>query len=218
MTGGALTLSALAGAPALAHDQLLSTTPKAESTVQTTPEEIRLTFSGNLISGQGIQNLVHVRDEDSNQWQAGEATAAGPELSTALCEGMPNGDYDVSYRVVYSDGHSEEKAYGFTLNDPVAPDSGAPADGCGVAVTAASAEAGTTASAAAQPGAITQTPATATEEPASAGQAEAADQAVGQSVPGWVWAVGLAGLAVVILGVVMVFRKSRSLNGGDPRV
>ncbi|MCY1159566.1 MAG: copper resistance protein CopC, partial [Citricoccus sp.] len=127
----ALSAATAAAPPALAHDQLLSTTPEAGATVTAAPDELSLTFSGNLITGQGIQNLVTVTDEAGHQWQDGAAQVAGPGLTSALCEGMPNGDYDVAYRVVYSDGHSEAKQYGFTLEDPSAPDAAAPQD-CGV--------------------------------------------------------------------------------------
>jgi copper resistance protein C len=127
----ALSGATVTAAPALAHDQLLSTTPEAGATVTAAPAELSLTFSGNLITGQGIRNLVTVTDEAGHQWQDGAAQVSGSELTSALCEGMPNGDYDVAYRVVYSDGHSEAKQYGFTLEDPEAPDTAAPQD-CGV--------------------------------------------------------------------------------------
>ncbi|MDI3330803.1 MAG: copper resistance protein CopC [Micrococcus sp.] len=127
----ALSAATVTAAPALAHDQLLSTTPEAGSTVTTAPAEVSLTFSGDLITGQGIQNLVTVTDGAGHQWQDGDAQVSGPGLTSALCEGMPNGDYEVDYRVVYSDGHSEAKNYGFTLDDQAAPETGAPQD-CGV--------------------------------------------------------------------------------------
>lgn len=127
----ALSTATIAAVPALAHDQLLSTTPEAGATAQEAPDEVSLTFSGNLITGQGIQNLVTVTDEAGHQWQDGDASVTGPELSVPMCEGMPNGDYEVAYRVVYSDGHSEAKQYDFALDDPAAPQTAVPQD-CGV--------------------------------------------------------------------------------------
>ncbi|QCU77249.1 copper resistance protein CopC [Citricoccus sp. SGAir0253] len=127
-TAAALVLTA---APALAHDQLVSTTPASGSTVEAAPSTVSLAFSNDLITGQGIQNLVTVTDEDGNQWQDGDARVTGPELSAALCEGLPNGEFRVAYRVVYSDGHSEAQQYAFTVDDPGAPDAAAPQD-CGV--------------------------------------------------------------------------------------
>ncbi|MCR8676534.1 copper resistance protein CopC, partial [Micrococcus sp. HG099] len=109
---------ALAGAaPAAAHDELVRTSPGVDETVGTAPERVALTFSGDLIDGEGIQNLLQVRDAAGNQWQAEPGTVDGPGFSAPLCEGLPNGDYRVAYRVVYSDGHSEERAFGFAVDD-----------------------------------------------------------------------------------------------------
>lgn len=205
--------------PALAHDQLLSAEPGDGATLDTAPQELLLSFSGNLITGQGIQNLVRVTDEDGNQWQDGEATVSGPTLATQLCEGMPNGDYDVAFRVVYSDGHSEEKAYAFTVDAPDGPDSGVPAEGCGVLA------AGNQSSPEQSP-----TAAPSSEQTAAPGAAETLEAAPSESsfpvedtvvddtteesgsLPGWVWAAGFGGVAVVVLGLVVAARKAKNLG------
>lgn len=233
----ALSTATVTAAPALAHDQLLSTTPEAGATVTATPAELSLTFSGNLITGQGIRNLVTVTDEAGHQWQDGAAQVAGPQLTSALCEGMPNGDYDVAYRVVYSDGHSEAKQYGFTLEDPAAPDTAAPQD-CGVpnpdapvgsgqgptSAGAASSDGSTGGVVPANPGddgagaepAPGTTAASATADPAG-GQAteatsDAAESATG-AVPTWVWVIGILGVFIVAAAVMLVFRRARAIDG-----
>ena len=107
-------------APAAAHDELIRTAPAVGETATTAPSEVSLTFSGELIDGEGIQNLLQVRDADGNQWQSAAGTVDGPTFSAPLCEGLPNGDYEVAYRVVYSDGHSEERSFDFAVDDPAA--------------------------------------------------------------------------------------------------
>ncbi|REE04106.1 copper resistance CopC family protein [Citricoccus muralis] len=240
----AAALLALATAtPAAAHDQLLSADPAVGTAVLEAPAEIGLEFSGNLTTGQGIQNLVTVTDEDGHQWQDGEAQVTGPSLTAALCEGLPNGEYTVDYRVVYSDGHSEEKGYEFTLEDPSAPESGAPVDcgvpnpdapvssdatpgdagaaGAGVATDGAGSTAGTGGAADATDSATTATtvataePGAAAADPAS-GEATAEDsQAPAGPVAGWVWPAAIGGVLVVVVAMLMVFRKARAIDTGS---
>lgn len=237
---GLLTAGLWSAAPAIAHDQLLSAEPAGSATLEAAPTELSLTFSGNLITGQGIQNLVQVTDAEGNQWQDGDVDVTGPELTVALCEGMPNGDYDVAYRVVYSDGHSEEKEYSFAVADPQGPDAGAPAEGCGVAVagtgggsdavaspTATGDDTSATPPDAPSNGATASGPdaptsdAGATDGAGSDGGAQATDSPAtvdtsgeesSDGLPSWVWAAGFGGVAVVVVGLVLVARKAKNLN------
>lgn len=215
-------------APALAHDQLLSASPEDGATVSTAPSEVSLSFSGNLITGQGIQNVLTVTDEAGHQWQDGRARASGPELTAPLCEGLPNGDYDVAYRVVYSDGHSEAKEYSFTLEDPQAPEAGAPQD-CGVPNPDAPASDDVSegqdpaASASAPPTLDTPVPGAgdqagneAGDEPDQAAQPEAAGESAeagASAVPAWVWGAGILAVLAVAAAVTVVFRRARAIDG-----
>lgn len=228
LSAAALLILATAG-PAAAHDQLLSADPEAGTAVIETPSELSLTFSGNLITGESISNVATVTDENGHQWQDGEAEVTGPELSAALCEGMPNGDYAVNYRVVYSDGHAEEKSYEFALEDPSAPEQGVPED-CGVVNPDAPASSGTTAStgggastdASASGGAVASSaPADSAGASATEGTTAEADDATAQdgqgtagAWPGWVWAAAIGGVLVVALAMLMVFRKAKGIDSG----
>jgi len=57
----------LAPQVANAHDVLTESKPESDSTVETTPEEIRLQFSGQPLSGGGLTNLIRVTDVQGNQ-------------------------------------------------------------------------------------------------------------------------------------------------------
>ncbi|MGO1885531.1 MAG: copper resistance CopC family protein [Citricoccus sp.] len=210
---GLLTLAT--AAPAAAHDQLLSATPEAGTAAIEAPSQLNLTFSGNLITGEGITYAATVTDENGHQWQDGESAVSGPELSAELCEGMPNGEYQVSYRVVYSDGHSEEKSYDFTLEDPSAPEQAVPED-CGVVNPDApvSSDATATDPATTESTAATD-PATTADDTQESGEATSQDsQDPAPAVPGWAWVAAIGGLLVVVVAVIMVFRKAKGIDAG----
>ena len=109
----------LVGAPpAAAHDTLIASTPEADEVLEESPEEILLEFSGDgLTTGDTITNAIVVRDAEGENWE-GETEVEGSTMSTELPESLPNGEYEILYRVVYSDGHDEELSFGFEVDDP----------------------------------------------------------------------------------------------------
>lgn len=114
--GGALLLGAMTAAPAAAHDSLIGSTPEADTVLDESPEEVVLEFSGEgLTTGESIPNTIWVTDEDGERWE-GETQANGPTMRTELDEPLPNGEYEVLYRAVYSDGHSEELGFSFEVD------------------------------------------------------------------------------------------------------
>src|SRR5699024_5235887 len=106
---------------AYAHDVLTDSTPERDSTVETTPSDVRLQCSGQPLDRQGPANRIRSTDEQGNQWQDGDAVVAGYDLAIPTSEGTPQGDYTVAYRVVYSDGPTAEENFSFTNADPDAP-------------------------------------------------------------------------------------------------
>ncbi|GGK46316.1 copper resistance protein CopC [Micrococcus flavus] len=202
-------IAVAAAGPAAAHDELIEAVPADGATLTEAPEAVTLTFSGELIDGQGIQNLVQVTDAAGHQWQDGAATVDGPTLTAPLCADLPRGEYDVAYRIVYSDGHSEERALDFTVEDPQAPAPGTAPSGCGMAAAGAAVD---PASAESTPaGASTADDADADPAPSEGGSQEVTDT-TGPAVPGWVWVAGLAGLAVIGVGFAVLGRKARALD------
>lgn len=121
----ALGLSAAAAAPAWAHDTLISSTPEEGEVLTESPEEIVLEFSGSgLTQGEDIPNEILVRDAEGESWETEEpAEVEGSTMSTDLQDSLPNGEYTVTYHVVYSDGHDEELSFDFEVEDPAAIDS-----------------------------------------------------------------------------------------------
>ena len=193
-----LTTIGLVLAPQLAHahDVLVESTPEVGSTLEETPAEVRLRFSGTPLSGEGLANLIRVTDAQGNQWQDGEPVVEGYELAVALCEGLPQGEYTVAYRVIYSDGHTGEESFSFTNADETAPTENTPQD-CGEA-------AGTDSPSASQ----TQAPET--SEPQATSDAEEANQEnSSSSIPAWLWISAIAGIVLVAIVIVMLLRGSR---------
>lgn len=181
-----------------AHDVLTGSTPETGSTVETSPDEVRLQFSGQPLSGQGLTNLIRVTDDQGNQWQDGEVAVEGYDIAIDVCDDLPQGEYTVAYRVVYSDGHTGEESFTFTNADPSAPEEGTPQD-CGEA------------SAQDSEGTAVQDNDTAATSDAN----EAADENTSASFPVWLWVVGGVGVVVIAGIVVLLMRGGRAAEQSE---
>ena len=92
----------LGSAPAWAHDQLLESSPTRDERLATAPSQVVLTFLGEIMP---IGTAVNVVDGSGTEWAAGEPVLDGTTVTTALLAGMPDGAYQVRWRVVAVDGH-----------------------------------------------------------------------------------------------------------------
>ena len=106
--------------PAIAHDELQSTSPVAGSTVEAGAIPIRLTFSEapmQMHFGQG--NLIAIAKMDTLE-QLGPACANvdGNVLSTTVNLSAP-GEYKVLWRVVSDDGHVNTGDFAFTVENNI---------------------------------------------------------------------------------------------------
>jgi len=116
---------ALATAPvALAHDQLVSSTPEDGGTVSTPLTSVELVFS-NTIPSEFVQ--VAVTDADGGSHVDGTPTTVGDTVTQPVQQ-LPDGAYTIAYRVVSSDGHPIEGTVAFTVSgvgpaEPPAPPS-----------------------------------------------------------------------------------------------
>lgn len=99
---------------AAAHDSLIDSNPAADSTNETLPDELTLTFSAALISGEGSTAVV-VRDAEGNSIAEGEPTLDGAMVIQPLAAEAAAGEYTVLWQVVSSDGHPTDGEFSFTL-------------------------------------------------------------------------------------------------------
>lgn len=185
-------------APAWAHDTLVGSTPEDGEALDESPEEIVLEFSGDgLTEGDEITNEIRVLDEDGED-RAGQTEVEGSSMSASVEEGLPEGGYEIVYRVVYSDGHSEEQSLTFEVEE--AGDEDGP--------TAEDAEEGTAED---DDAASEDEVAGGAEGDAASedGTAEETDPAVEEgTVPAWaLWGSAAAVVVVAVLVAVTVRRK-----------
>ncbi|WP_394195492.1 copper resistance protein CopC [Microbacterium foliorum] len=101
---------------ASAHDSLLASSPEADSTVDTLPTELTLTFSAKLIDETGATEVV-VTDPSGNSVTDGTATVEGAIVTQPLAAEAPAGGYHVIWKVVSSDGHPTSGEFDFTVTN-----------------------------------------------------------------------------------------------------
>ncbi|GAA2993330.1 hypothetical protein GCM10010460_32770 [Microbacterium terrae] len=179
--------------PASAHDELLGTDPAADSTVDTLPESIALTYS-NLISTDPGASIVEVTDAAGTALSDGEPTTQDNVLTQPLA-GEASGVITVLWKVVSSDGHPISGEFTFTV---------AAAEPTPTATTEPSPTASESATASETPVA-TPTPTAAPDEDSTFGDV-------------WPWVIGgilVAGLAGALL-YLLVSRPRPGAPGGSP--
>lgn len=177
---------------ASAHDQLTGTEPADGATLEQAPEELVLTFSGE-IAQVGAQVLV--TGPDGEPVGDGEPRVAGTELTQALAADLPAGAYQVTWRVTSQDGHPISGTFGFEAT--------AGAGGEEPTTEAAtSEETSTPETSAPAPTAEETTPAATTEQATDDADPSDGPEADGSTgLPVWAWV--LVGLGVVgLLGLL----------------
>lgn len=99
---------------ASAHDSLISSSPEADSTVDTLPTELTLTFSAKLIDGDGATEVV-VTDASGATVTDGPATVNGAIVTQPLVAEAAAGEYSVIWKIVSSDGHPTSGEFDFSV-------------------------------------------------------------------------------------------------------
>lgn len=176
---------------ASAHDALVSSSPAADESVETVPDELTLTFSAKLIDGEGATEVV-VTAPDGTSVTEGAATVEGAIVTQPLQGSGPAGEYQVIWKVVSSDGHPTSGEYSFIVT--VGDDGSSTAEPTAPPTTAAP-----TAEETAEPE-TTATPVPISSE-ADTGSA-------------WVWVLAIVAV-LVVAGVVIWIVASRR-RGGTP--
>lgn len=170
---------------ASAHDALTASSPEADSSVATLPSELTLTFSADLLGGEGSTEVV-VMDADENSVTDGDATVSGPVVTQPLVSAAAAGEYHVIWKVVSSDGHPISGEYYFTVTEgtPAAESTSSPAPETAAPTAEAS-------------------PAPVTSDPATPADGEA------ESAAPTIWIVSILGALVVVALVVWLTLRSR---------
>ncbi|REJ04643.1 copper resistance protein CopC [Microbacterium bovistercoris] len=111
-----LTAAFLLVAPlsASAHDELVSADPAADTTVETLPAQLALTFSGDVLDAEGA-TMIQVTDPAGSPVTDGAPTVDGTTVTQPLAAGGPAGLYHVAWKVVSADGHPIAGEYAFTV-------------------------------------------------------------------------------------------------------
>lgn len=105
--------------PASAHDALVHSTPQADERLTAAPENIVLTFSGELLTlGDSTTGaVVLVLDENGHDWAGDDVEVAGNTVTVGVDPGMPDAGYQVRWQVVSEDGHPISGIVPFTIGD-----------------------------------------------------------------------------------------------------
>jgi methionine-rich copper-binding protein CopC len=108
--GFALGLAPQVGA--VAHSQLLESTPADGAVLTVAPERVELTFNESLIPKV---DTIAINDDRGNVVSTLQAQPEGATISAPWPVGLPAGTYQVAYRVVSGDGHPVTGAITFTI-------------------------------------------------------------------------------------------------------
>ncbi|MBC6449839.1 copper resistance CopC family protein [Actinokineospora xionganensis] len=102
--------------PALAHNSLKSSDPKADSVLDAAPAAVTLTFTEELTPGE---TTLTVTGPDGAV-ASGDAGVAGATVSVPFRPTVP-GAYKVAYRVTGHDGDATSNSLTFTLSAAAVP-------------------------------------------------------------------------------------------------
>ena len=101
-------------APAVAHDELISSSPQSGERLTAAPEQVELRFSGDVLT---IGAAVIVVDASGHDWVTTEPEVVSGSVIAHLDAGMPEAGYEIRWRVVSADGHPISGLIPFTIGD-----------------------------------------------------------------------------------------------------
>lgn len=114
---------------AQAHAELVSSNPVVGAHLDSLPKKIVVTFDGNLLTIGGAKtNVMMVKDPQGHQIDAKNSQVSGATLSVDLSPVTTTGQFEVSWRVVSSDGHPEAGSYQFTVGQATASATPSPSE------------------------------------------------------------------------------------------
>jgi len=104
---GALALSG--GTAAFAHDELIASSPENGQVLEAAPAAVELDFSNDIIE---VGTAIEVVDHHGEDVEVGEPVIDGPKVTATLPSDL-EGEYQVRWRAVSSDGHPIEGTIDF---------------------------------------------------------------------------------------------------------
>jgi copper resistance protein C len=108
LSGAALGWAGMSGV-ALAHDELVASTPVDGQALAAAPAMVELEFAGDVQSlGDGTAVVVTEVGADDVVVSTGRPTVDGAFVRQRLVPDLPDAEYLVAYRVISSDGHEVE--------------------------------------------------------------------------------------------------------------
>lgn len=99
---------------ASAHDQVLSTAPASQEHLDTAPTEVSMVFTDAMLD---LGATILVVDEGGTDWAEGGVRIDGSGASQALTGDLPDGRYQVRWRVVSADGHPISGTFDFAVGE-----------------------------------------------------------------------------------------------------
>lgn len=108
----------LVPAPAHAHDSLISSDPADGATLETSPEQITLTYSADVLE---VSPVVQISEGESGEPIELTPVIDGPTVTAEIPEPLAAGTHTVQWRVVSSDGHPIEGSFTFTVENGPEP-------------------------------------------------------------------------------------------------
>jgi len=194
-----------AGAPAQAHNYLVSSTPAEGSTVTELPADWVITTNEDLLDAPGVGAFaLQVEDAEGLYYGDGCVTVTGPSMTSAAALGSP-GVYTLLWQVVSSDGHTVSDEFTFTWAPAATVEA---SSGSAEAPTCSDQESPTTGESGSA-GAGTGT--------TGAGQSAGSDSAAGTSGTDALWIGGAAfAVAAAALVTLLATRRRRGGSSGHP--
>lgn len=190
----------LAPAPAHAHDSLISSDPADGATLETSPEQITLTYSAEVLE---VSPVVQISAGEGGEPVELTPVIDGTTVTAEIPEPLAAGTHTVQWRVVSSDGHPIEGSFTFTVETGPELTEGQPTETADTATgeAAGTGEATASASESATASAAPETPAPETGS-AGTGQEEGAD-----TLPLLFGVVGVAVLGVALAAFFALRRR-----------
>ncbi|MGY1602453.1 copper resistance CopC/CopD family protein [Geodermatophilus sp. SYSU D00815] len=114
LLGGWLVAGVALAGPAAAHAEFVSSDPESGARLDEAPAEVTLTFTEGISVGAGYARVL---DAENARVDTGAPSVAGAVLTVPLRDGLPEGGYLVTYRIISADSHPVSGAFSFVVGD-----------------------------------------------------------------------------------------------------